>query len=78
MVGGGGGHGLEVGLEARQARGEGGDCHHWVTHYLRGFLTPPVVGALPLAALVARDFRGALPPVLLLALCFVRAIVFAG
>ena len=38
------------------------------------FLTPPVAGALFLAALVASCLRGALPPVDLRAVCFVRAI----
>ena len=41
--------------------------------YLCGFLTPPVVGADFLAALVASCFRGALPPVDFLAVCFVLA-----
>lgn len=36
---------------------------------------PPEVGADLRAALVANCFRGALPPVLLRAVCFVRAIV---
>lgn len=39
-----------------------------------GFLTPPVAGALFLAALVASCFLGAFPPVDLRAVCFVRAI----
>merc|ERR1711994_459408 len=43
--------------------------------YLWGFFTPPVDGALFLAALVASCFLGALPPVDFLAVCFVRAIV---
>ena len=38
------------------------------------FLTPPVAGALFLAALVANCLRGALPPVDLRAVCLVRAI----
>ena len=42
--------------------------------YLWGFLTPPVAGALFLAALVASCLRGALPPVDLRAVCLVRAI----
>ena len=42
------------------------------------FLTPPVAGALFLAALVASCLRGALPPVDLRAVCFVRAIVAAA
>lgn len=42
--------------------------------YLWGFLTPPVVGADFRAALVANCFLGALPPVDLRAVCFVRAI----
>jgi len=42
--------------------------------YLCGFLTPPVAGALLRAALVASCLRGALPPVDLRAVCFVRAI----
>lgn len=42
--------------------------------YRWGFLTPPVEGALFLAALVASCFLGALPPVLFLAVCFVLAI----
>jgi len=45
------------------------------THlYLWGFLTPPVEGALFLAALVASCFLGAFPPVDLRAVCLVRAI----
>lgn len=45
-----------------------------VSHrYLWGFLTPPVDGALFLAALVASCFLGALPPVDLRAVCLVRA-----
>lgn len=43
--------------------------------YLCGFFTPPVDGALFRAALVANCLRGALPPVDLRAVCFVRAIV---
>lgn len=43
--------------------------------YLCGFLTPPVVGADLRAALVASCFLGALPPVDLRAVCFVRAMV---
>ena len=43
--------------------------------YLCGFLTPPVAGALLRAALVANCFRGALPPVDFLAVCFVLAIL---
>lgn len=39
------------------------------------FLTPPVAGALFLAAFVASCFRGALPPVDFLAVCFVRAML---
>ena len=39
-----------------------------------GFLIPPVAGADFRAALVANCFRGALPPVDLRAVCFVRAI----
>ena len=39
-----------------------------------GFLTPPVAGADLRAALVASCLRGALPPVLLRAVCLVRAI----
>ncbi|CAA6667643.1 unnamed protein product [Spirodela intermedia] len=39
-----------------------------------GFFTPPVAGADFLAALVASCFLGALPPVDLRAVCFVRAI----
>jgi len=35
----------------------------------------PLVGALFLAAFVANCFRGALPPVLLRAVCLVRAMV---
>jgi hypothetical protein len=42
--------------------------------YLCGFLTPPVAGALFLAAFVANCFRGAFPPVLLRAVCLVLAI----
>ena len=41
------------------------------------FLTPPVAGALFLAAFVASCLRGALPPVDLRAVCFVRAIAAA-
>lgn len=37
------------------------------------FLTPPVAGALLRAAFVASCLRGALPPVDLRAVCFVRA-----
>eukprot|EP00216_Chloropicon_sp_CCMP2111_P002389 CAMPEP_0198246424 /NCGR_PEP_ID=MMETSP1446-20131203/45967_1 /TAXON_ID=1461542 ORGANISM="Unidentified sp, Strain CCMP2111" /NCGR_SAMPLE_ID=MMETSP1446 /ASSEMBLY_ACC=CAM_ASM_001112 /LENGTH=317 /DNA_ID=CAMNT_0043930745 /DNA_START=1232 /DNA_END=2182 /DNA_ORIENTATION=+ len=44
--------------------------------YLWGFLTPPMAGALFLAALVASCFLGALPPVDFLAVCLVRAIFF--
>jgi hypothetical protein len=43
--------------------------------YLWGFLTPPVAGALFLAALVASCFLGALPPVDFLAVCLVRAML---
>ena len=43
--------------------------------YLWGFFTPPVEGALFLAALVASCFLGALPPVDLRAVCLVRAII---
>ncbi|WVZ59556.1 LOW QUALITY PROTEIN: hypothetical protein U9M48_009681 [Paspalum notatum var. saurae] len=39
-----------------------------------GFFTPPVAGADLRAAFVASCFRGALPPVDLRAVCFVRAI----
>jgi len=39
------------------------------------FLTPPVAGALLRAAFVASCLRGALPPVDLRAVCFVRAMV---
>ncbi len=39
------------------------------------FLTPPVAGALFLAALVANCLRGALPPVDLRAVCLVRAML---
>ena len=39
------------------------------------FLTPPVAGALFLAALVASCLRGALPPVDLRAVCLVRAMM---
>jgi len=41
--------------------------------YLWGFLTPPEAGAFFRAALVASCLRGALPPVDLRAVCFVRA-----
>lgn len=41
--------------------------------YLWGFFTPPVDGALFLAALVASCFLGAFPPVDLRAVCLVRA-----
>ena len=43
--------------------------------YLCGFFTPPDAGADFLAAFVANCFLGALPPVDLRAVCFVRAIV---
>merc|ERR1719270_208366 len=43
--------------------------------YLWGFLTPPVAGADLRAALVASCFLGALPPVDLRAVCFVRAML---
>uniref|UniRef100_A0A8R7QW86 Uncharacterized protein n=1 Tax=Triticum urartu TaxID=4572 RepID=A0A8R7QW86_TRIUA len=43
-----------------------------------GFFTPPVAGADFRTALVASCFRGALPPVDLRAVCFVRAIGAAG
>lgn len=47
----------------------------WLLYlYLWGFFTPPVEGALFLAALVASCFLGAFPPVDLRAVCFVRAI----
>lgn len=46
--------------------------------YLCGFLTPPVAGALLRAALVASCFLGALPPVDLRAVCFVRAMVISS
>ncbi len=39
------------------------------------FLTPPVAGALLRAAFVANCLRGALPPVDLRAVCFVRAMM---
>jgi len=41
-----------------------------------GFLTPPLQGADLRAALVARDLRGAFPPVDLRAVCLVRAAPF--
>ena len=41
--------------------------------YLWGFLTPPVAGTDFLAALLARFFLGAFPPVDFLAVCLVRA-----
>ena len=44
--------------------------------YRCGFLTLPVAGALFLAALVAKAFLGALPPVDLRAVCFVLAITY--
>lgn len=44
--------------------------------YLWGFFTPPVDGALFLAALVASCFLGAFPPVDLRAVCLVRAIIY--
>ncbi len=57
------------------------DQQHWYKYEsferwtnLWGFLTPPVEGALFLAALVASCFLGALPPVDLRAVCLVRAI----
>ena len=40
-----------------------------------GFLTPPTLGLFLLAALVFNSNRGHFPPVLFLAVCFVRAIV---
>jgi hypothetical protein len=43
--------------------------------YLWGFLTPPVAGALFLAAFVASCFLGALPPVDLRAVCLVLAML---
>ena len=43
--------------------------------YLCGFLTPPVVVAVFLAAFQARCFLGALVPVFFLAVCFVRAMI---
>ncbi|KAF8733140.1 hypothetical protein HU200_015513 [Digitaria exilis] len=43
-----------------------------------GFFTPPVAGADLRAAFVASCFRGALPPVDLRAVCFVRAIGVGG
>ncbi|XBI07439.1 hypothetical protein VPH35_135345 [Triticum aestivum] len=43
-----------------------------------GFFTPPVAGADLRAALVASCFLGALPPVDLRAVCFVRAIGAGG
>ena len=43
--------------------------------YRWGFFTPPVAGALFLAAFVASCFRGALPPVDLRAVCFVLAML---
>ncbi len=43
--------------------------------YLCGFLTPPVAGADFLAALDAKALRGALPPVVFLAVCLVLAIL---
>ena len=39
------------------------------------FFTPPVAGALFLAAFVANCLRGALPPVDLRAVCLVRAML---
>merc|ERR1719147_74172 len=44
--------------------------------YRCGFFTPPVAGALFLAAFVASCFLGAFPPVDFRAVCFVRAIFF--
>ena len=44
--------------------------------YLWAFFTPPVAGAVFLAALFARCFRGALVPVFFLAVCLVLAIGF--
>jgi hypothetical protein len=54
--------------------------HIWLTTtvpgwYRWGFLTPPADGATFLAALVANALRGALPPVDLLAVCLVQAMV---
>jgi len=46
--------------------------------HLCGFLTPPVAGADLRAALVASCLRGALPPVDLRAVCFVRAMAAVG
>ena len=45
--------------------------------HLWGFFTPPVAGADLRAALVASCLRGALPPVDLRAVCFVRAMLSA-
>ena len=39
---------------------------------------PPALGMAFLAAFVAKILRGAFPPVDLLAVCFVRAIVVGG
>ena len=43
-----------------------------------GFLTPPVDGAVFLAAFVANCFLGALPPVDFLAVCLVLAMTIVG
>ena len=47
----------------------------WSGRKVDTFLTPPVAGALFLAALVANCLRGALPPVDLRAVCLVRAML---
>ena len=84
----GGGLQPEVGLEVlRRSKGSLRMSSSVLFWYLRisrsatvpgrkrcGFFTPPVAGADLRAAFVASCFRGALPPVDLRAVCFVRAI----
>ena len=52
-------------------------CSPSAKAHLWGFFTPPVAGADLRAALVASCLRGALPPVDLRAVCFVRAMLGA-
>ena len=52
-------------------------CWPSANAHLWGFFTPPVAGADLRAALVASCLRGALPPVDLRAVCFVRAMMSA-
>ena len=53
------------------------ECSGSTEAHLWGFFTPPVAGADLRAALVASCLRGALPPVDLRAVCFVRAILIS-